>query len=202
MSAASDRAPGERVWYPLVRLTHWAIAAAIVLNSLIVDEHALVHVWIGYSALSLLGLRLLWGLVGPQEARFAAFPPKPRAAWRHAVDMFGGRAHAHRSHNPLGALMVYALWATLLVVSISGIALRGEPFPEHDAHGRYGAPYDVVERGAGGEDWIEEVHEVAAHVLLALAAMHVAGVALESRLSGRNLVGAMITGVRSSRREP
>jgi len=40
----------------------------------------------------------------------------------------------------------------------------------------------------------EEVHEVAANLLLFLAALHVAGVVLESRAMRRNLVKPMILG--------
>ena len=40
----------------------------------------------------------------------------------------------------------------------------------------------------------EEVHEVAANLLLFLAALHVAGVVLESRAMRRNLVKPMLLG--------
>jgi cytochrome b len=42
----------------------------------------------------------------------------------------------------------------------------------------------------------EEVHEVVANLLLLLAALHVAGVFLESRAMRRNLVAPMVLGQR------
>lgn len=175
-SAAAGRARDVRVWDPLVRLSHWTIAAAVVLNGLIVDEDAAAHLWIGYVAFGVLGLRLLWGVVGVGAARLSAFPPSLSAAREHALGLLAGRARVHRSHNPLGALMVYNLWGTLALVSVTGIMMSSETF--------------------FGVEWVEEVHEALANWLLLSAAMHVAGVALDQRLTGVNLIRAMVTGVK------
>lgn len=202
---ATRRAADGRVWDPLVRLTHWGIAVAIVLNGLVIDEDALAHIWIGYVALGLLALRLLWGVIGTETARFSAFPPSLAGAARHASALRRGDHPDYRSHNPLGALMIYALWGTLLVVSASGVLLDSDPFPHH-ADG-YGAQYAEDDRDDGDDEddeedresgeLIEEIHEASANLLLLLAALHVGGTILESRLSGRNLVRAMISGRRS-----
>jgi cytochrome b len=199
-------------WDPVVRLTHWGIAAAVLLNGLLTEGGEQPHVWIGWAAFALLALRVVWGFAGPEEARFSAFPPSLSAAREHVSDVVAGRRRAHRSHNPLGALMTYALWGVLAVVVATGIAMKGGPFPEpdeaasvpfvsaaladedgdeDDERGEYG------EAGEGEEDEaLEEVHEVAANLLLVLAALHVAGVAFESRRFGVNLVGPMIDGRR------
>ncbi len=181
-------------WDPLVRLTHWGVALAVVLNGLLVEGGSIVHIWIGYAALALLALRLLWGVIGPAEARFSAFPPSLRAAVGHVADILAGRSRAHASHNPLSALMAYALWGMLAAVVATGLVLEGEPFPSNRLPDRaYGIEADEGE----GSGMIEELHEMTANLLLALAALHVAGVALESRLSGRNLVRRMLVGTRA-----
>ncbi|MFN3606174.1 MAG: hypothetical protein ACK4SS_03115, partial [Cypionkella sp.] len=46
--------------------------------------------------------------------------------------------------------------------------------------------------GDDAYEWAEDVHEVAANLVLILALIHVAGVALESRALGRNLVRPML----------
>lgn len=193
--ARPDQSMGERVWDPLVRLTHWATALAIVFNGLLIDGDALAHIWIGYTAIGLLALRLLWGLIGPENARFSSFPISLSGAWRHIADLKRGEHKAHRSHNPLGALMVYALWTMLLFVAVTGVMLESEPFPEYE--GEYNWHYEDEDDNEDRAEIIEELHEVSANLLLLFAVLHVGGVVLESRLSGRNLVRPMIFGDKS-----
>lgn len=202
VSAAERECPN---WDPLVRLTHWGIAAAVLLNGLITEEGGQVHVWIGYAAFAMLALRLVWGSIGTGPARFSAFPPSLSAACAHVADILSGRRRTHRSHNPLGALMAYALWGTLATVTVTGIAMAGSPFApragddvRHErvaVAGNQGAE-DGEHEGAEDEagETLEEVHDAAANLLLLLAALHVGGVALESQVSGRNLVRPMVKG--------
>jgi cytochrome b len=90
--------------------------------------------------LGLLVLRLVWGLAGPPEVRFRAFPPSPAAAVAHLRGLLQGRAPAHRSHNPAGALMAYAFWAEILAVVATGLVTTGiTPFGRDGADGCRGA---------------------------------------------------------------
>jgi cytochrome b len=203
-SATQARAPAVEPaatprWDPLVRLTHWGIAAAIVLNGLVTEEGKGWHIWVGYAAGVLLVLRLGWGLIGTRSARFTSFPPNPAAALAHVRDILAGRHAPRVSHNPLGALMVYALWAALAVTVGTGIAMdQARPAARagivavaeagHDEEG------EDQEREGEGESVFEEVHEVAANLLFLLAALHIAGVVFETRRSGGGLVRAMVTG--------
>lgn len=198
----------SRRWDPLVRTTHWGVAAAILANGVFTREGSDWHIWVGYGAAALLALRLLWGLIGPAEARFSAFPPSPSRALKHVGDISAGRRTEHRSHNPLGALMVYALWGTLAVVTASGIAMSGppdlrataaRPAPLTEVKGteRGGDDDDEAEASEaagseGGEDMLEEVHEAAANLLFILAGLHIAGVVFETRRSGVGVIRAML----------
>jgi cytochrome b len=125
--------PAGWAWDPVVRITHWSIAAAVLLNGMLTEGGALVHLWIGYAAFAMLGLRLVWGFIGPEEARFAAFTPSLRAARTHVADLLAGRHRTYRSHDPLGSLMIYALWGTLVVVVASGVAMQPDPLPDGEA---------------------------------------------------------------------
>lgn len=194
-------------WDPLVRLTHWGIAVAILINGVISEEGSSLHVWIGYAAGALLALRLLGGVIGTGPARFSAFPPSPKSALAHIGDIVAGRRRTHRSHNPLGALMVYALWGALATVIATGVAMDGgKAFAARSVESRNSQSVAVVYRRGGDsngdhgesedEEMIEEVHEVAANMLFLLAALHVAGVAFETSRGERGLVRAMITGRR------
>ena len=101
--------------------------------------------------------------------------------------------------------MVYALWGSLALVSVTGVMMESSPFPAaSDAQVERYETHDEDGHDDEGEEVLEEVHEVFANLLLLLAALHVGGVILESRLSGVNLARQMVTGRREtprSRRE-
>lgn len=97
----------RRAWDPIVKLTHWGVVTAVIANAIFTEEGSGWHIWVGYGLAALLALRLLWGLIGPAEARFSAFPPSPRRALAHIAEIRRGEVVRHRSHNPLGAMMVY-----------------------------------------------------------------------------------------------
>ncbi len=194
------RTPTAPAWDPVIRLTHWAIALAVVLNGFVVEDESLIHIWIGYAAIGFLVLRLIWGVIGTEEARFTSFPPSFTAARGHVSELLAGHHRTYRSHNPLGALMVYALWGTLIVVVVTGVMMASDPFPSS-----YGMPGDSFtalfreyEGHRGGSEIIEDIHELAANMLLFFAVVHVGGVLLESRLSGVNLIRAMVKGGKRS----
>ncbi len=231
-ATAADAPRKVRGWDPLVKLTHWGIALAVLANGVLTEEGSDWHVWVGTAMAGLLAARLLWGFVGPREARFSAFPPNPFRAFSHIGDILAGRKVVHRSHNPLGALMAYSLWATLGVVAVTGFLMSGVPGitaagtaerpamaaplalaapaeeEEEDedeaAEGAYRASEgaDGAAEGAEGKDrgeadeWVEEVHEVAANLLFVLAALHIAGVLFETRRMGRGVIGRMTGGMR------
>lgn len=180
MVAVAQHTSGRRsardiaVWDPLVRLIHWSLALTILLNGAFIEEESKTHEWIGYIALGLVGLRLVWALIGPKHARFSAFPPSPARAVRHFKAMLSGDPSVHLSHNPLGALMAYNIWASVIALGVTGYMMTTLTF--------------------FGVDWVEEAHEAVFAWLVFSVALHVAGVAFESWRSGVNLVRAMVNG--------
>lgn len=192
-------------WDPLIRISHWMIAVSVIANGLINEGGGTVHIWIGWTVMAVLAIRIAWGFLGPVEARFTAFPPNPRAAIHHLTELLRGKPREHASHNPAGALMVYALWASLTVVIVTGLVMtKGESplkIAEQNAAVAAGDWSVLVQpEGEGGagdresEKLVKEVHDVAANLMLILALIHVAGVVVESRALGRNLVRPMVRG--------
>lgn len=180
MVAVAQHTSGRRsarevaVWDPLVRLIHWSLALTILLNGAFVEEESKAHEWIGYIALGLVGLRLVWALIGPKHARFSAFPLSPARAVRYLKAILAGDRSVHLSHNPLGALMAYNIWASVITIGVTGYMMTTLTF--------------------FGVDWVEDVHEAVFNWLLLSVALHVAGVAFDTWRSGVNLVRAMIYG--------
>ncbi|WP_210528652.1 cytochrome b/b6 domain-containing protein [Rubellimicrobium arenae] len=163
-----------KVWDPFVRVFHWTLAAGFAANALVTNPEKDLHHLIGYGIAALLGLRVLWGLMGPRYARFSSFPPDPAAAMGQMADVVTGRRRVHLGHTPLGALMIYNLLLTLLVVVGSGHAMTTLAF--------------------WGIRWVKELHEVAVTWAEISVAVHVVAVIWESRRTGVNLPRAMVTG--------
>lgn len=112
--------------------------------------------------------------------------------------------------------MVYAIWATLLVIIGTGIAmsgaptlppalggppaavsteraeLRGEAGEREEGEAAEGRGGEGGEGGEEEEGPLTEVHEVAANLLYILILLHLAGVVFETRRSGRQIVMAML----------
>ena len=207
MAAPLTLAAPPSLWDPVVRLTHWGIAVSVLANALVTEGGSLLHVSLGWLVLALLLLRLVWGALGPAEARFSAFPPNPLAALRHLGQLASGRVRDYPSHNPAGAMMAYAFWACLALVTVTGLVMTGGATPMQVAADKAAVAsgdWSALIRKGGDDDdedsglrhTAEEVHEVVANLLLILAALHVAGVVVEGRAMRRNLVAPMLLGER------
>lgn len=209
LTAAKASVAPPSLWDPVVRLTHWGIALVVLGNALVNEGGSLIHVSLGWLAMTLLVLRLVWGVLGPVEARFSAFPPNPVAALRHMGQLLTGRVEHYPSHNPAGALMAYAFWVTLTAVIGTGLYLTGGATPMQvaaDQAAVASGDWSALIKQSDGESsddedkglrhTVGEVHDVAANLLLFLAALHVAGVFVESRAMRRNLVKPMVLGDR------
>ena len=176
-AAAVSTAPaaqGVPVWDKFVRLFHWTVLAACLVDLFWLDDGRQLHRWVGYYVAAIVLLRIGWGFVGPRHARFADFVPRPAALWRYAAAFVRGTEPRHLGHNPLGALMILFLLALLLAICLTGW-MQGTD--------RY-----------FGIDWVEETHELLSDALLVAILVHVAGAAIASLRHGENLIWAMITG--------
>ncbi len=162
------------VWDPLVRFFHWGLVVSFALAWLTAESWDGLHHWAGYAAGALIGLRLLWGLVGTRYARFTQFVRSPRTALAYLWAAIRGKERRHVGHNPAGGLMILALIATMAATALTGWMSVSDTF-----------------LAAG---WFEDLHEFLANLLLALVGLHVAGVIFSSLSQRENLLRAMING--------
>jgi cytochrome b len=191
------------VWDPLVRTGHWLLATAVIV-AWFVDEPLWLHSWLGYIAIALVLLRIVWGFIGPDYARFASFVRGPRVAFGYFIDLIRFSSKRHLGHSPAGAVMIIALLVMVAVTAVTGMAslaaTRGEG-PFSGVITKVERPNFPIQRKDVEEDqelFIEEVHETAANITMVLVILHIAGVALASFAHRENLVAAMITGRKRS----
>lgn len=168
-----ERPATIKVWDPFIRFFHWSLVVLFILTWVTEDIQAL-HQPAGYAVLALVVLRILWGAIGSKHALFTDFVRSPSATLAYARELVAGRAPHFYGHNPLAAVMILALFATLIATGASGWLMTLDAY-----------------RSA---EWLEELHEGLASVTLALVGLHVAAVAIMSIVHGENLVRAMITG--------
>ena len=163
-----------RVWDPFVRVFHWSLVAGFATNALLNDPEGQPHRWIGYGIVTLVLLRILWGFGGSRHARFADFPPSVPAALAQAQDIVTGRRRIHLGHSPLGALMIYNVLATMLLIGLTGYMMTTLRF--------------------FGVAWVEEADEILVTLAEFSVVLHILAVVTESRRLGINLPKSMVTG--------
>jgi cytochrome b len=179
-----------RVWDPLVRVFHWSLAAAFVIAYLTEDDWLELHVLAGYTVLGLVLFRVVWGVIGTRHARFTDFVRSPAVTLAYLKDAITIRARRYLGHNPAGGAMVIALLVSLMMVTVSGLALYGyKEFSGPMADLMYSAPLWL-----GGA--LKEMHEFFANFTLLLILLHLTGVVLASLQHRENLVRSMFTGLK------
>jgi cytochrome b len=165
------------VWDAPVRIFHWLMVLCFAGAYLTSESEVwrLVHVTLGYTMVGLVGFRLLWGVMGTRYARFAEFVQGPGGVLRYLHTLLRGQPAHHTGHNPIGALSILAVLLLTLAIGVTGWAGYNE---------------------MAGE-WVSDIHEGVANAMLAVIAVHVAGVVLSSRMHQENLARAMVTGRKS-----
>jgi cytochrome b len=163
-----------KIWDPFVRVFHWSLVASFAVAWLSAEDVRVLHEWAGYAAGALIGLRLVWGIMGTRYARFRQFVRSPGAVAAYLRDIITGREARYLGHNPAGGLMILALLATMAAVATTGWMQTTDAW--------------------FGVDWVEAVHEVLASLMLGLVGLHVLGVLVASLRHRENLVRAMFTG--------
>ena len=188
--SAPSPLPLTPVWDLWVRIFHWGLALTVGLaaaTGFLGEADILsIHITAGLIAASLVVGRIVWGFFGPTHARFADFFPGMAAIRAHLA----GQDTRHLGHNPLGALMVFAVLAAVLALAATGLVVMGGVL-------RVGPL--AADFGTGAGFGARELHELGAFLVLGLVAAHLGGVVFESRRSRENLALAMVTGLKESR---
>ena len=176
-----------RIWDLPTRLFHWALVVCVVglVVTANVGGNAMNwHFRFGYSVLTLLLFRLLWGLIGGRWSRFTNFVYGPGSVLRY----LRGESPAEHAvgHTPTGALSVFALLLVLLAQVASGLVA--------DDDIAFAGP--LAARVAGETvAWATRYHkEVGKVILVALVVLHLLAIAYYKVFKKTNLVGPMVNG--------
>jgi cytochrome b len=184
-----------RVWDPLVRVVHWLLAAAVIIDWL-TDEPLWLHTWLGYLALALIVVRVAWGFIGPENARFVSFVRGPQLVFDYLAGLIRFSSKRYLGHSPAGGAMIVALLIMIAATAGTGMANlaadRGEG-PLASVIAKVERPPRVPGQRRP-QLLMKQVHETVANITIALVVLHVLGVALASFAHRENLVRAMITG--------
>jgi len=177
VDAQPAAARGRLVVDAPVRMFHWLFALSFAGAFVTADGERwrAMHVTLGYLFAGLLVLRLLYGLLGPRQARLAPLMHRVRGvlpwlrslARRPLLDV-----DWRQGENLLVSLAIAAMLFAVVPLTLSGLA--------------------VYQEWTG--DWLEDVHEFFGNAFLAVVFAHIGVLAVSSLLRRRNRMLPMITG--------
>lgn len=176
-----------RVWDLPTRVFHWALVASVMglVTTAQIGGNAMAwHFRCGYTVLSLLLFRLVWGLVGGRWSRFSSFIYSPATVLRY---LKGRGAPQHSiGHNPLGSFSVFALLGFLLLQVATGLV-------SDDEIAAAGPLVRFV-----SNSWVSSATfyhaRVGKLILLGLLVLHIGALLFYHFKRGENLVVPMIRG--------
>ncbi|MDB5840303.1 MAG: cytochrome [Herminiimonas sp.] len=181
-----------RVWDLPIRLFHWAVVLLIVISVVTANIGGNAMEWhflSGFTILTLVLFRILWGLVGSRYARFSTLfhTPSSILAYLRDVDSAkNARGEGYHGHNPLGSLSVLALLGVILLQAMSGL------FANDDIASEGPLVKFISKEFSDQITWYHKV--IGAKLIYFLVGLHVAAIAYYTFRKKENLVKPMLTG--------
>ncbi len=142
------------------RIFHWcfvglfigafSIAKTVDDESIVFSYHMIAGLLMGF----IVGLRIIWGVVGPRYARFSSFELRPPPLLDYFKSLFGPHNRSWSGRNPASS------WSGLIMLAFAaGLAVTGFLMT------------------SGQKETYEDLHELLANGFLITVILHVAGVA-------------------------
>ena len=176
-----------RIWDLPTRLFHWALVVCVlglVVTANIGGNAMNWHFRFGYSVLTLLLFRVIWGLAGGRWSRFASFIYSPAELMRH---LRGESPETHSvGHSPTGALSVFALLLVLLAQVTSGL------FSDDEI--AFAGPLTSLVSGDTVSMATGYHKEVGKLIVIGLVVLHLLAIGYYRMVKKTDLIGPMIHG--------
>ncbi|ABV86388.1 cytochrome b/b6 domain-containing protein [Shewanella pealeana] len=174
-----------KVWDLPTRVFHWGMLC--LLGGLWWTADAGEMEWhqiLAYMLMILIVVRLIWGIIGSETARFSHFVRSPKSVINYLGKTRREGISSSLGHNPVGGYMVVTLIALVCVQLTTGLFATDEIFTE-------GPLYSLVSSDTAS--WLTWLHKKNFDLILLLAAVHVLAVGVHM-LKGDKILGAMFSG--------
>jgi cytochrome b len=176
-----------RVWDAPTRLFHWAIVLLIPTSYVTVHQGWMqLHMLSGYTILTLVLFRVIWGFVGSETSRFGRFLHSPLAVLRQLAQFRDRAPDTQIGHNPAGGWMVLVILAVLGMQLASGLSVTDEDDNIMGQLAKFVGP--------AWSDRLTSFHILNFKILLGVIVLHVLAVAAYAMVKRHDLVRPMITG--------
>ena len=175
-----------RIWDLPIRLFHWVLVCLIGFSWITYKQGWMDwHVISGYTILSLLLFRVVWGFIGSDTARFTFFLKSPLEALRHLSHLHRREPDTEIGHNAAGGWMVLVMLGLLFAQAITGLGSNDDISVEGPLATRLGKDLS---------DQVTSLHRLGSNLILAVIGMHILAIVTYAVLKRHNLVRPMITG--------
>lgn len=167
-----------KVYDPVLRLLHWLLVFLFIISFSIgkfVDDESFLyayHMLSGFLMVFLVIIRFFWGFIGSKYARFTHFKLDPAELLEYFRSLLQGKTKRELGHNPASSYAALIIFALIILMGGTGLFMIGGFYKE----------------------FFEEVHELAAFLLLIVILLHIAGVVFHQIKHHDGMITSMITG--------
>ncbi len=206
------------VWDSFIQFFHWSLLLLFFVAYVTGDERGPLHRYVGYALLILVIARIWWGFCGTKYALFRDFVCSPGKGLNYLKELVSGKPTHYIGHNPAAAWMILLLLTSSIITCLTGyaahtvkkgmnslgsdnaISIVGTAYADDDKNKRHIGKHKGRERHNDGKNDDEndsvwsDLHEISAQFMLILICLHIAGVAVSSKVHNENLVKGIITG--------
>lgn len=179
------------IWDLPTRICHWLLAVSIVYSWYCVEiaEDMEQHFWSGYTILTLILFRIIWGFVGSRHARFESFffPIKEIVSYAKKLTK-RNTSKRYLGHNPIGSLSALAMIIAILIQAGTGL------FNSDDYY--FGPLSGLIDNKLA--IGLSSIHQLNFDLLKLLIATHIIAILYYKFYKKENLSKAMITGKKNA----